>query len=231
MHKRYRWAALAVALVAVTIGGTASAGVTMFTLHDHPDGVVNPPSYGLRLDDLLGAGEYTFSFDHVDGSGSASVTLTYDDVNGNVHIFGRAYGGKDTGGAWGDATTRGWIDIDFTYTTNVTETDNCGGGVGNDIHVVGESVANSGTITLDGWGGNAVFNFTDKADASGCSFIFDNDWDSKGNATIANDPSIWSGNGWLMPGTSGSRDWIFVGEMQSLPTQEATWGSVKAMYR
>jgi hypothetical protein len=96
---------------------------------------------------------------------------------------------------------------------------------------LGESALNSGTVHLDGWGGNQTFVFTDKSDASGCSFVFDNDWDSKGNTTVANDPSIWSGNGWLQPGTSGSRDWIFIGEMLTLPTRSVSWGTVKAMYR
>jgi hypothetical protein len=225
-------AALATLLAGALIGVAtvpATAAVTVFQLHDHPDGVINPPMYGLRLDDLLASGEYTFSFDYVDGSGSASVTLTYDDAAGTVHIQGRAYGGRDTGSGW-SATSRGWIDINFLYTTNVSEQDNCPGAAGNDIYV-GESALNSGTVHLDGWGGNLTFNFTDKADASGCSFIFDNDWDSKGNTTVANDPSIWSGNGWLQPGTSGSRDWIFIGEMLTLPTRSVSWGTVKAMYR
>jgi hypothetical protein len=230
MRKRYLWTALAVAISAVTIGGPASAGVTMFTLHDHPNGQINPPTYGLRLDDLLASGEYTFSFDYVDMSGAAGVVLAYDDVNNTIHISGRAYGGKDIGGAW-DGAESGWIDIDFLFAANVAERDNCAGAAGNDLYVTGESLANNGTISLDGWGGDQVFSFTDKADGSGCTFVFDNDTDSKGNAGIANDPSMWSGSGWLMPPTSGSRDWLFIGEMQSLPTEEATWGKVKALYR
>jgi hypothetical protein len=208
----------------------AFAGVTVFQLHDHPNGAVNPPSYGLRIDDLLASGEYTFSFDYVDGDGAASVTLTYDDVLGTIRIMGRAYGGRDIGGSW-DASARGWVDLDFLYDTSVSERDNCAGAAGNDVYVTGMSATNGGTVTLDGWGGSGVHAFTDKADGSGCTFTFDNDSDSKGNATIAGDPSIWSGNGWLMPVTSGSRDWLFIGEMMALPVEDASWGGVKTLYR
>ncbi len=218
------------ACLAATLAVPAFAGITIFTLHDHPNGAINPPAYGLRLDDLLGSGEFTFSFDYVDGTGAAAMSLTYDDILGTVRISGRAYGGKDTGTGW-DPASRGWVDIDFLFTTNVSERDDCATAVGNDLYVTGMSAANSGTVSLDGWGGNAVFNFTDKADASGCTFTFDNDSDSKGNATISGDPSIWSGNGWLMPVTSGSRDWLFIGEMMALPVENATWGHVKSLYR
>ncbi len=230
----FKRAVLATLLVGAFVGGVATvpatAGVTVFTLHDHPDGVINPPMYGLRLDDLLGSGEWTFSFDFVNGSGSAAMTLVYDNGAGTVHIYGRAYGGQDTGGGW-SASSRGWVDIDFWYTANVTQRDNCPGAAGNDVYVTDDSALNSGTVHLDGWGGNQTFTFTDLTDATGCSFIFDNDWDSKGNTTVANDPSIWSGNGWLQPGTSGSRDWIFIARMNTLPTNPVSWGSVKALYR
>lgn len=224
--------ALATLFVGALIGVAAvpaTAGVTVFTLHDHPNGVINPPMYGLRLDDLLGSGEWSFSFDYVDGSGSASMLLVWDDGAGTVHIYGRAYGGKDIGTGW-SASSRGWADIDFTYRMNVSTKDNCPGAVGNDIYVK-EHANNNGTVHLDGWGGNQTFTFTDRADPNTCSFVFDNDWDSKGNSTIANDPSIWSGNGWLQPGTDGSRDWIFIGRMNTLPTTPVSWGSVKALYR
>lgn len=231
MSKRYLWTVLTVALCAVAVTAPAFAGVTVFVLHDHPNGVINPPTYGLRLDDLLATGEYTFSFDYVDVSGNAAVTLEYDDVAGTIHIYGRVYGGKDTGSGWGDATQRGWADIDFLYTANVNERDNCAGSPGNDLYVSGMNPGNGGSVTLDGWGGNQTFNFTDKPDGSGCSFVFDNDTDPKGNSTLANDASIWCGNGWLMPVTDGSRDWIFTGEMMSLPAKSASWGKVKSMYR
>ncbi len=206
------------------------AAIHMFQLTDHPNGSEVPPTYGLRIDELIGSGAFTFSFEYIDGSGSSNMMLHYDDVLGEIHIFGRAYGGKDIGGGW-DATLQGWIDVDFTYRDFITEADDCPGNPGNDLYVTAESPNNTGAITLDGWGGDAVFNFDGKTNGSGCSFIFDNDTDSKGNSTIANDLMLYSGSGWLKPPTDGSRDWLFVGHMLTVPVEETTWGAVKALYR
>jgi len=180
-----------------------------FLCHDHPQGDMAPPTYGLRIDNLLGDGEYTFSFDYSDGIESARVTLTYDPALNQIRIAGRAYGGKVENGDWA-ASVRGWIDFDFAYTDAVAMYDNCMRDAGNDLYVTGASALNTGTFTLAGWGGNASFSFIDRANESGCSFIFDNDWDSKGVDEIANDPQVWSASGWLQPGTSGQRDWIFI---------------------
>jgi hypothetical protein len=122
------------------------------------------------------------------------------------------------------------MDIDFRYRQDISEEDACSGGPGDDLYVHGESANNNGTFTLDGWGGDAVFYFEGKADGSGCAFILDNDTDSKGNATIAGDPSKWSASGWLKPPTSGSRDWLFVAEPITVPVEESSWGQVKALY-
>lgn len=216
------------ALIACAI--PAHATFQMFICHNHPNGNQNPPPYGLRLDNLINTGAYTFSFDYVDGSGSAGVTLTWDDVTGEIHIYGRAYGGRDTGSGW-VTTDQGWIDIDFWYHDLVNKQDDCAGTPGDDAYVTGESANNAGTITLLGWGGNQVFSFSGRAGSTGCAFILDNDTDPKGNTTIAGDPSQYSASGWLQPPTSGSRDWIFVAEMPTVPVQDATWGHLKALYR
>ncbi len=229
MRRSIRALILSSLLVAVAL--PAAAGITVYNCHNHPNGQIIPPAYGLRIDYLLGNGMYTFSFDYVDGSGAAAVTLTHDDVLGTIHIFGRAFGGKDIGGTW-DATEKGWIDIDFTYTVNVSARDNCAGASGNDLHVIQESASNSGTFHLDGWGGNQTFAFSDKEDDEGCSFNFDNDWDSKGNASVANNPSIWSAAGWFSPANvNGSRDWVFIAEQATVSTTQTTWGHVKSLYR
>jgi hypothetical protein len=201
----------------------------MFQLTDHPNGTKTPPPYGLRIDDLTSTGVFTFSFEFIDGSGSSNVMLSYDDVTGEIHISGRAYGGKWLGGVW-DATEQGWIDIDFRYRDDVMESHDCAGTPGDDLYVTGESPNNNGTITLDGWGGDAAFNFEGKSDYTGCSFIFDNDTDPKGNSTIANDPTLYSGSGWLKPPSGEARDWLFVGHMLTVPVAETTWGAVKALY-
>jgi hypothetical protein len=183
-------------------------GVQSFLCHDHPQGMLAPPTYGLRLDDLIGEGDYTFSFDYTDGVETARVLLTYDATLGQIHIGGRAYGGLLEGDAW-SPTESGWIDIDFAYTTSVAVYDNCARESGDDLYVTAADALNTGTVTLDGWGGNASFSFIDRSDEDGCTFVFDNDWDSKGDDEIANDPAIWSAAGWLQPTTNGSRDWLF----------------------
>lgn len=208
----------------------AQAGITQFLLHDHPNGQVNPPSYGFRFDDLFGGGGiYTFSFDYADINENADVRLDYDDVQNTIRIYGRAFGGKDTGTAW-DPLESGWITIDFTYNVNVNaNVDNSALALGDDYYVTNESPSNSGSFVLDGWGGDITVNISDKfSGADGHSFGFDNDYDSKGNATIANDPLIYSGDGWLAPPGGSARDWIFIGEMMTpLPVEQSTWGSLK----
>jgi hypothetical protein len=221
-----------VALAAAVIGLSvlpAGAVLNVFSCSDHPNGTEVPPTYGLRIDDLLSEGEYTFSFDYADGGGTAMVTMTWDDVTNEIHIFGLAYGGKDMGGSW-DATEQGWIDIDFTYVDDVHVRDNCAGDPGDDLYVNSESANNNGTVTLMGWGGDAVFAYSGKANTTGCAFIADNDTDSKGNSTIANDPTLYSVSGWLMPPTTGSRDWLFVAQMGTVPVEETSWGALKKLY-
>jgi len=190
----------------------------VYACHDHPNGGAAPPTYGLRLDDLIETGTYTFSFDHDDGKERAGVTLTYDADLQQIHIAGRAFGGLETGEVWSPESS-GWITIDFTYTKNVSVRDACDAPAGDDLYVMGQSADNRGTITLDGWGGDAVFSFSDKQADSGCSFIFDNDDDSKGNGEIAGDPAVWSGSGWLRPRESGPRDWLFVAEVLETPAR------------
>lgn len=202
-------------------GATPDESIQTFVCHDHPEGVIAPPTYGLRIDDLLGEGQYTFSFDYSDGVEDALVTLTYDETNATIRIAGRAYGGLVEGDDW-SASARGWIDIDFTYTSGVAVFDNCARETGDDLFVTGASSLNTGTFTLDGWGENASFSFIDRANEGGCSFTFDNDWDSKGVDEIANDPNIWSAAGWLQPSTTGDRDWVFTATRYTPPTECAS---------
>lgn len=213
--------------------GQASAATRVFLLHDHPNGQLNPPTYGFRWDNLFGAGgQHTFSFDHTDGMETAEVTLVYDDVQNTIRIYGRAYGGKDIGGGW-DPVEQGWIDIDFTYRDNVhADVDNKNLVPGDDFYVIAESPNNNGFFMLDGWGGNLTVNMVDKwSSADGYSFGFDNDADSKGNPAIIGDPTIFSGDGWVAP-PSGSRDFIFIGEeITHTPVEATTWGAVKKLHR
>ncbi|MCI0451561.1 MAG: pyridoxal-phosphate dependent enzyme, partial [Candidatus Latescibacteria bacterium] len=85
-----------------------------------------------------------------------------------------------------------------------------GGNIDRDVYVTGASALNPATFTLDGWGGNASFSYIDRANEDGCSFSFDNDWDSKGVDDIAHDLSVWSATGWFQPVAEGNRDWLFI---------------------
>jgi hypothetical protein len=200
-------------------GPDVDANLTVWLCHDHPDGSVAPPLYGLRIDDLLGDGTCTFSFDYSDETEHARVILAYDESAGSIRISGRAYGGRVENDAW-SASSSGWIDIDFTYATHLAVKDDCGALAGDDFYITGEDVANHGTIALDGWGGNLVFECTDRSGEGGaCSFLFDNDYDPKGNAAIADDLSIWSASGWLEPHVGGSRDWLFIAEKITVPAE------------
>lgn len=233
MHRRYIFA-LCTALLAFS-AATSSATVIVHTLHNHDDGNEAPPYYGLRLDDLIDDAPYTFDFGYDDGSEQALMKLDYDDVANTIHIHGRCYGGKVVGNAW-DAVQQGWIDVDFTYTTNVILADNASGDPGNDLYVLNMSPANAGTVTLDGWGGNALFTLSDKAGDEGYSFRFDNDYDPRDPIAEAN-PLIQSGAGWVMiaetPLTGGCcRDWLFLAEVDApTPVESQTWGAVKSSFR
>ena len=231
MSRLPRVIALGVAMaVALCFAATAGAVVHMFVSHDHPNGSAAGPTYGFRWDDLIGSGIFTFSFDYVDPNTNemAHVMMEYDDVAGTIHIFGRVFGGKDIGSDW-DPALSGWADIEFTYTMNVTEADNCAGAPGNDLFVTAQDAANNGTLKLDGWGGDITLNFSDKSNG-GCSFHFDNDEDPKGNGAIEADPTIYSASGWVMPDDGATRDWIFIAKMAMVPTEETSWGRIKSLY-
>jgi len=220
---------LAVLLVASVPAGAA---LDTYTLKNHPDGALNPPPYGLRLDDLIDDARYTFDFEYVDATGKALMKLDYDGAT--IRIHGRAYGGKDTGSGY-DAVQRGWVDIDFIYTRNVIRADNTAGTPGDDLYVIGAASLNAGIIRLDGWGGNATFPLFDKfSDDEGNSFRFDNDFDPRDPIAEA-DPLITSGAGWVdIPGvpSGGARDWLFQGEQDApVSVESRSWAEIKTIYR
>jgi len=210
-----------VAITTLSFTIPVSATIVRFELADHPDGAVEPPTYGLRLDELIDVTDnhdkFTFSFDSTHDA-SVSMFLDYDDNNSaldltddTIHIFGKAYGGWDTGTDW-DATLQGLVDIDFTYTANIVEGLD---GSGDDrLKVNPESSSNTGTIELLGWGGDLVSPLVDEDGGKGFSFKFSNFEDSKGNTSISGDPDIYAGWGWVNhsgdPHIAAS-DWLFIG--------------------
>ncbi len=103
-------------LLATSFASAAVIAPGSYRLSNHPDGNQAPPYYGLRLDELfnLTSNHDVFTFDF-----NRAGTAMYLDYNGSsIHIYGRAFGGRDTGSGY-SSTNSGFWDIDFTYATVV----------------------------------------------------------------------------------------------------------------
>lgn len=226
--------------LSVSAPSSASAAAFLYELHDHPDGTLASPDYGLRLDGLYGgtSNDFTFSFD----TNGAYMTLLYDQTANTVRISGTAYGGIDTGSGW-DANNSGLVNIDFTYRQNVvtdgtgtfgTDTDNLGVRTTGHAQTVG--TGNSGSLTLGAgnWslGANTGDSFTMvDQESGGFSFKFNNFDDHR----LAQYPSFggpedYVGWGWLNHWPTGSNpaghiyysDWLFTGLYLPPPTTTET---------
>lgn len=185
-----------------------------YTLSNHPDGSVNPPPYGLRLDGLLTGSsneEYTFDFDHVD----SAMTLIYD--GSTIVIDGVAFGGEDTGGGYAANTTALW-EIHFEYTVGVSQPGSDGGLA--DVFAV-EDAANFGTISSS----LGDLELSDKTlDSFSFRFGDENGAGHRGADGI-------SGWGWLMHGEDCLQgndcvnveysDWLFTAV--EIPVPAAAW--------
>ncbi len=122
-------AALAiVTLISLPDAQAATLDNGLYILNNHPDGNQRPPSYGLRLDGLIGnpnSDTFTFDFDHPDSGMSMIISDAVDAGNKNIRIFGFTYGGLDrnSNGNFGtDTDNNGYSDsvqgtwfVDFTY--------------------------------------------------------------------------------------------------------------------
>lgn len=228
----------AIGIAALSAGSTGTqAAVFQFILHDHPDGALANPTYGLRLDDLYGGNnsDFTFSFD-APGTG---MSLLYDDQANTVRIVGRARGGIDTGSGY-DPNNLGFVDIDFTYRSNLV-TDGSGTfgqdttnlGLKTTDHDQNVATGNSGTITLATgvWGAGAsegdVFTLVDQSNGS-FSFKLNNFDDHRlGGHSGYGGPDTFVGWGWLNHWAQGgpprthvyASDWLFTAELIT-PTSE-----------
>lgn len=224
-------AALAATLT-VALPAAPNAAIFNFALHDHPDGELVNPTYGLRLDGLFGdsSKDFTFTFD----TSGASMFLDYDDTANTVRIHGTAFGGIDTGSDW-DADNSGFVNLDFTYRANVAE--NGAGNWGTDTADLGIVVTedaqtlgtgNSGELLLaaGNWDGQSIGDVFTLVDQDNGSFSFKlNNFDDHrlGGHAGYGGPETYVGWGWLnhAPGTalpSGhiySSDWLFTAEILS----------------
>lgn len=210
MKKARLAAAAAVAVVAWA--GTAPAATILggiYTLHNHPDGALVPPPYGLRLDDLYDAGpgrdSYTFDFDHLD---SISARLAYNDVAQTIHIYGTVIGGRDIGGGYAADQYYGLYTFDFTYAVGVSlvPTDD-------DIWVELQHPENVGTISTPLGDTIPLASYVGTKFPFG--FRFGDDEDDLGYRGF---PGI-SGWGWMSAGgdPGDSKDWLFTAEYLAIP--------------
>lgn len=193
-----------------------AVSIGTYTLSNHPDGSVNPPPYGLRLDGLLTGSsneEYTFDFNHVD----SAMTLTYDGTT--IVIDGVAYGGEDSGGGYVANTTALW-DIHFEYTVGVSQPGSDGGLA--DVFAV-EDAANFGTIS-------STLGDLELSDKTLGSYSFRLGDENGGGHRGADGISGW---GWLMHGEDCQQgtdcvnveysDWLFTAELVVVPVPAAAW--------
>lgn len=182
-------------LAATSQGSILSTGTHL--LGNHPDGAARPPLYGLRLDEMYNATAghdiFTFDFEHA----SSLMQLTY--TGSSIRIFGVAWGGRDTGGAYAADAYLGLYTIDFTYALGVM-----GVPSDDDIWVNAANQANSGTITTP-LGHTKVL--TDERGSHAYSFRLGNENNDLGHRGF---PGI-SGWGWLrVDGVhTDYQDWIF----------------------
>jgi len=198
----------AVAALAILLAsGPASAGFILPTdvrllLQDHPDGNAAPPTYGLRLDELInvtpGHDRFTFSFDHP----LALMQLELTEVGPgefSIHIWGTAFGGLIVNHQY-DPLLSGLAEIDFTYML-AEQVD----GDDDDLIVTTPNFTNTGSIIFDG----LTIDLFDRANSAGFSFRLGNEDNDQGHRGFDG----ISGWGWLDHGVAGnhvnSSDWLF----------------------
>ncbi|MCB1136495.1 MAG: hypothetical protein KDK78_09520, partial [Chlamydiia bacterium] len=171
-----------------------------YQLHNHPDGNQAPPSYGLRLDELMnvsgGHDVFTFDFDHALSDVRMDLTAT------SAHIYGTVFGGLDVGSAYSPGLSGLWA-IDFLYndlTSLLPSDDDYSHGTSNDSGTITQLFGAGIVKTLNSYMG---FRLGDT----------DNDLGYRGFAGI-------SGWGWLSYGSKhiDSSDWLFtVGDRVNVP--------------
>jgi hypothetical protein len=205
-------------LGAVSAAGAAELVIAEFDIHDHPQGNLLPPSYALRMDNVFGAFNATFSADiHND----ATLTVIQDTVTNDLYIdiVGTFHGGEDLGAGWGTTFD---LEADFRYQANVAA-------VADGWAVTGFSGLSVGTFTrLDT---NETPTWYDMEDAAGENGpagetfrLAEDGW------RIDNDNSSWVGRGWLTTNSDGSmmgppaQDWFFTATVIPAPSGLALIG-------
>ena len=211
---------IALAAILPSAANAVTLETGFYRLHNHPDGAIRTPHYGLRLDGLNGddTQEFTFDFDHdnsamfllLSGSGPNSWT---------IDISGQSYGGRDVGAVYAADEWAGVYDISFTYDVSVQDVPG-----DDDIWVVSASGSNSGLVEAPN--GNEYL-LEDKSNGT-YAFRLGDANDDNGHRGFDG----ISGWGWLMHGLISpqlqggtqhvvSSDWLFTAEKTDTPTPGA----------
>ena len=197
--------------------GTGLTIVAEFAIDDHPNGGLFPPPYALRLDEVFGDINATYS---AATFGNATLTVLQDNAGGYViDIAGTFHGGRDIGGVWMNPYD---VDVSMQYAANVIE-------LSNGWQVNGFSALNSGTFTRLDTNESVTLYGMESMSASdgpiGSTFVFASDgW------RIDGDDSSWVGRGWMTTnddGTMGSGlavDWLFSARVIPAPGAMAMLG-------
>ncbi len=198
--------ALGMAMVSQTASAeTLQAGI--YDLSNHPSGALQPPPYGLRLDELFdvtpGVDSFVFDFDHA----SSNMVLTYNGSD-RIRILGQAFGGRDIGGDFAAEASTGVYTIDFVYDVGV-------GLVPGDDDLWAQTGSGSNFGSISGPGGTV--NLTDMV-LNGFTFRFGDETNNNGHRGFDG----ISGWGWLdFDGHEGAADWIFTAEFNRVPAPGA----------
>lgn len=199
---------LTTALCGIAAGSAAAGGtpIALFDLTDHPGSLLSPPPYGVRLDNIIGSGNWTFSMDTF-----SDTTLTVFDNGGNleIQIAGTVFGGEVQSNAY--VGTPEAYELEFNYVMNVSE---AFGGYG----VWGLDASNVGSITRVSDNASWALE-TELFGSSNNAFLFAPD-----GYRLDNDDSTWVGRGWLSDGSGpldGDRDWSFIGIDREIPAPGA----------
>ena len=197
-----------------------------YALSNHPDGLIDPPPYGARLDELYDAtiglpDDFTFNFDYVSASFSSAMWLTVTETSPGRYtltISGESWGGRDLGGVYANDIYEGVYEFFFEYVVGAKDHFN-----GDDDIVVdpmdftdAQGAANTGWVKTPL--GDTILLADDKDGAF--SFRFGDEDDDLGHRGF----SGISGWGWLKHGSTPPlvneplSDWIFTAEKSLVPT-------------
>jgi len=209
----------------VVLFASSAQAITIYDLANHPAGGARPPTYGMRLDEIVDLtlnvhDIFTFDFDNA----ASSMRLEYDDIAGTIRIFGTVFGGLDTGVAY-DPTASGLWDVDFTYRQNITS-------IPGNLTVNPENANNNGTITplfnIGSVLANTAIALVDEDGGKGFSFQLDNGDHRLSGTPLFGDPTLFVGWGWLnhsgLPHVAAS-DWLFTARVVPEPGSMLLLGS------